>query len=156
MNKSFQQATSYYLRQQGKLTHKQTVTRLYRHSLKCMMSWAIDRDLIYDEADKIRAQFDALKSHDPSSGAVKRAIREGNERLAQYTHPDKYTIPYMPGGSKFMRNAPPPLEVCFPDGIPEDVANSVSATPCHPDGIPQSIRPGNERILIDLYEKRMK
>ena len=35
------------------------VCRLYRHSLKCMMSWAIDRDLINVEGIKIRRRFDA-------------------------------------------------------------------------------------------------
>eukprot|EP00501_MAST-03F_sp_TOSAG23-6_P000848 GSMAST32.ASY1.ANO1.880.1 assembled CDS len=156
MNRPFQIASAYYRQAPGRLTHQQTVTRLYRHSLKLMMSWAGDRELICDEADKIRAQFDSYKSYDPSSGAVKRAIREGNEKLAYYTHPDKYTIPYLPGGSKFMRNAPPPLEACFPDGIPDDVAKSVSSVECHPDGIPSTIRSGNQRILIDAMAKELK
>jgi hypothetical protein len=31
-----------------------------------------------------------------------------------------WTNPYMPGGSKFMRNPPPPLRAIFPDGIPSE------------------------------------
>ena len=40
----------------GPLTHQQRVTRLYRHSLKALQSWAIDRSIINDEATKIRAR----------------------------------------------------------------------------------------------------
>ena len=42
---------------------------------------------------------------------TKRLVREAEEKLVEYTHPDPYVIPYMPGGSKFMRNPPPPFEV---------------------------------------------
>lgn len=45
---------------------------------------------------------------------VKRLIREGQERLEKYTHPDRYITPYMPGGTLFMRNPPLPLEVKQP------------------------------------------
>ena len=56
------------------------------------------------------------------SAATLRLIRETKERLARRTHPDPYIVPYMPGGSLFMRNAPPPLEAIFPDGIPEGIS----------------------------------
>ena len=39
------------------LAHKVRVMRLYRHSLKQMMSWAIQRSLIYEEFKNIRSQF---------------------------------------------------------------------------------------------------
>lgn len=42
---------------------------------------------------------------------TKRLVREATERLVANTHPDPYIQPYMPGGSKFMRNPPPPFEV---------------------------------------------
>jgi hypothetical protein len=49
-------------------------------------------------------------------------MREAKERLAARTHPDPYIVPYMPGGSLFMRNSPPPLNAIFPDGIPEGIS----------------------------------
>lgn len=48
-------------------------------------------------------------------------MREARERLFARTHPDPYIAAYMPGGSLFMRNAPPPLALVYPDGIPEGV-----------------------------------
>ena len=53
------------------------------------------------------------------SGLVKRLIREAKEELFKCSHPDPLIAHYMPGGSSFMRNPAIPLEVCFPDGIPE-------------------------------------
>jgi len=46
-------------------------------------------------------------------------MREAQERLEYHVHPDPYVAPYMPGGSLFMRNPAIPLEVMFPEGIPE-------------------------------------
>lgn len=37
----------------------------------------------------------------------------------------RYIRPYMPSGSSFMRNPPPPLEACYPLGIPEEVLAEV-------------------------------
>jgi hypothetical protein len=48
-------------------------------------------------------------------------LAAGYARLRDNAHPDPYIIPYMPGGSLFMRNSPPPLAGIFPDGIPDDV-----------------------------------
>ena len=50
---------------------------------------------------------------------ARRLIREGTEELHAQTHPDNYIAAYMPGGSLFMRNPAIPLEVMYPDGIPE-------------------------------------
>ena len=44
------------------LAHKTRVIRLYRHSLKQMMSWAVQRTLIYEEMANIRSQFEANKN----------------------------------------------------------------------------------------------
>ena len=84
MNPAFKLASNYYKQSPQSLSHRQAVTRLYRHSLKLMMSWAIDRDLINEEAEKIRSRFDLFQTYDPSSGAVKRALREGQEEVAKY------------------------------------------------------------------------
>ena len=35
------------------------MARLYRKTLKTLTSWAVDRDVWLDEAEKIRARFDA-------------------------------------------------------------------------------------------------
>ena len=151
MNKQFAEVASRYVKASPILTHSQEVTRLYRHSLKLLMSWGIDSDLIAEEAEKIRGDFEKNKNLQLNSGATKRLIREGRETLAHYTHPDKYVIPYMPGGSKFMRNAPPPLEVVFPHGVPEGIAKQVTSQ--HPDGILESVRPGNGAMYVDMMRK---
>ena len=60
-----------------------------------------------------------------------------------------WTNPYMPGGSKFMRNPPPPLRAIFPDGIPEEY----NLAPKDVNGIqvPMSATPGGmQTVLIDL------
>ena len=44
------------------LAHRVRVMRLYRHSLKQMMSWAIQKSLIYEEFKNIRSQFEANKN----------------------------------------------------------------------------------------------
>lgn len=93
------------------LSHQQRVTRLYRRSLRELNSWAIDRELFCREAEKIRAQFDQNRSLDPHGGLSQRLVREAEEKVLSFTHPDPYTKPYMPGGSKFMRNPPLPLKV---------------------------------------------
>lgn len=40
-----------------------------------------------------------------------RLIREAEEQLAAWAHPDPYVNPYMAGGSRFMRNPALPLNV---------------------------------------------
>ena len=42
--------------------HRVRVMRLYRHSLKQMMSWPIQKSLIYEEFKNIRSQFEANKN----------------------------------------------------------------------------------------------
>lgn len=37
----------------------------------------------------------------------------------------RYIRPYMPSGSSFMRNPPPPLDACYPLGVPEEVLAEV-------------------------------
>jgi len=97
----------------------QQAARLYRNSLKLLSSWCIDRDIFNEEATKIRDQFDFERGCRPEKAI--RLLREGEDKLFAYTHPDPYRNPIMPGGSKFMRNPPLPMDVCFPDGnYPED------------------------------------
>ena len=58
------------------LSHSQQVTRLYRHSLKLLASWAIDHEIIGEEARKIRDEFDANRHLEPNSGYVKSRVLE--------------------------------------------------------------------------------
>jgi hypothetical protein len=55
-------------------------------------------------------------------------MREAREKMAECIHPDPVICHYMPGGSSFMRNPAIPLEVCFPDGIPEGYSKYVTAS----------------------------
>jgi hypothetical protein len=83
------------------------------------------------------------------SSLAARLLREGEEELTTWIHPDMWTNPYMPGGSKFMRNPPPPLRAIFPDGIPEEY----NLAPKDVNGIqvPMSATPGGmQTVLIDL------
>jgi NADH dehydrogenase (ubiquinone) 1 beta subcomplex subunit 9 len=111
MDKIFVEVANTY-RTKLALTHHQRVTRLYRRALRELNNWAIDRDLFCRESDKIRAEFDASRMLEPHGGLTQRLVREAEEKVASFTHPDPYVKPYMPGGSKFMRNPAPPIKVC--------------------------------------------
>lgn len=71
MNKTYREVVARFVGAQEPLTHKQTVTRLYKASLATLGSWVIDRRLWNEEASKVRAQFDANKGLDPDSGCVR-------------------------------------------------------------------------------------
>jgi NADH dehydrogenase (ubiquinone) 1 beta subcomplex subunit 9 len=114
MNDIFRAAANEFRQKGPALSRKNEVQRLYRKSLKILSSWAIDRHIFLDEADILRARFDAGSS--ASEAKAIRLLKEANAEVHEFTHPDPYCVPFMPGGSLFMRNPPPPLEVCFPDG----------------------------------------
>lgn len=52
-----------------------------------------------------------------------------------------------------MRNAPQPLELAFPHGVPKDLKESI--VPVHPDQVPYNWRPTDEPIYIDFKERKM-
>lgn len=55
-----------------------------------------------------------------------------------------------------MRNAPPPLEAIYPEGVPDDVR--AANPPVHPDGVPVKFRPideADDTILVDAYQKKV-
>ncbi|KAF0852894.1 mitochondrial Complex I (CI) NADH:ubiquinone oxidoreductase subunit B22/NI2M/NDUFB9 [Andalucia godoyi] len=88
------------------LTHRQTVTRLYRHSLKHMLSWIVQRELFNVEAQGIRDAFRAgAQETDPKK--IKQLVADGHRLLASKSHPDLYILPAAIGGSKYMRNPAP-------------------------------------------------
>lgn len=114
MNEVFRSAANEFRQKLPQLSQNQEVARLYRHSLKTLSSWAIDREIFLEEADILRARFDAERGC--SAAKATRLIKEGKDELFKNTHPDPYCVAYMPGGSLFMRNPPLPMDVCFPDG----------------------------------------
>ena len=121
------------------LSHQQRVTRLYRSSLKLLFHWAVKREVFLSEAEKIRAEFEANRNC--SMPQAHFFIKEAEKKLIDNFHPDPYIIPWMPGGSKFMRNPTPPNEVVYRgEEIPKEAYTGTN-TPIHLDSIPISIRP---------------
>merc|ERR1712144_159687 len=92
------------------LAHKTRVIRLYRHSLKQMMSWAVQRTLIYEEMANIRSQFEANKNV-ATLAEAEQLVESGEKYLASKAHPDPYIVPYYVGGSSYHRNPPFPKEI---------------------------------------------
>lgn len=130
------------------------VATLYRNSLKNLLSWVIDRDLFNEEATKLRARFDANRGANPAKAA--RLLQEGQDELFANLHPDIYKIPSMPGGSSFMRNPPPPIEVCFPDGnLPAD-APKYEVNPDWSVATKENGRNATGTVLVDFYKKNME
>jgi len=99
------------------LTHTQRVTRLYRRSLKDLLSWAIDRPLWREKALELRDRFDANKAIKDPRVALK-VLEEGEAEYQKYRHPQPYIHPTAPGGSKFERNIPPPPHIL--EMLPEE------------------------------------
>jgi NADH dehydrogenase (ubiquinone) 1 beta subcomplex subunit 9 len=130
------------------------VARLYRHSLRTLLSWAVDRDIFNEEATKLRHRFDA--SRGVSAAAATRLLKEGHDELFAWMHPDPYCLPTQPGGSKFMRNPPPPMSVCFPDGnLPAD-APRYEINPDWSVASKETGRNGTGTVLVDFYKKNME
>jgi len=94
--------------------HSLRVMKLYRHSLKNLMNWAVHRELFIERGFELRAQFDANKGITDAK-IIERTVSAGEAKLAEFTHPDPYTLPHMPGGSKYMRHPNnglgPPAEI---------------------------------------------
>ena len=127
---------------------------MYRTSLKVLSSWAIDRDIFNAEATKIRARFDAERGC--NAGKAMRLLREGEDELFAYTHPDPYRNPVMPGGTKFMRNPPLPMDVCFPDGNYPADALGYEVNPDWSKATPESGRTATGYVLVDFGKKNME
>ena len=99
-------------------------------------------------------RFDAGKGASVPAGA--RLLREGVEELSQWQHPDMYTIPWMAGGSKFMRNSPIPYELVY-QKYPHDPAVD---PPMHegvtPDQIPVSMAAQPGKNIADFSAKTLE
>ena len=130
------------------------VARLYRNSLKVLLSWVVDRDVFNDKATEIRHRFDANRGVNPAMAS--RLLKEGEDELFEHFHPDIYRNCYMPGGSKFMRNPPLPMDVCFPDGnLPAD-APKYEVNPDMSVARPETGRNATGTVLVDFYKKNME
>ena len=70
------------------LTHSQKVTRLYRKSLKNLLSWIIYREVWRKEALELRAIFDDNKHVD--MGEAVKLLEEGEALYQRHKHPDPY------------------------------------------------------------------
>jgi NADH dehydrogenase (ubiquinone) 1 beta subcomplex subunit 9 len=127
---------------------------LYRNSLRTLLSWAVDRDIFNEEATKLRSRFDT--SRGVSAAAASRLLREGEDELFANVHPDPYRVPCSPGGSKFMRNPPPPMSVCFPDGnLPHD-APRYEINPDWSLSSKETGRNATGTVLVDFSKKNME
>uniref|UniRef100_A0A7S2EN98 NADH dehydrogenase [ubiquinone] 1 beta subcomplex subunit 9 n=1 Tax=Trieres chinensis TaxID=1514140 RepID=A0A7S2EN98_TRICV len=154
MNEAFRAAAQQVRQRPVQLTPNQEVCRLYRKALKTLGSWAIDREVFIEEATKLRARFDSNRGC--SSAAAARLLGEGKEELYQFTHPDPYCVPWMPGGSLFMRNPPLPMDICFPDGdYPED-APKVTLNPDMSVCKPETGKSAVGTVLVDFTKKNME
>ena len=71
------------------LTHTQRVTRLYRRSLKHLLSWCIDRSVWRQEALKLRDRFDAAK--DVGMPTAAQLLEDGEREFRINRHPEPYT-----------------------------------------------------------------
>lgn len=82
--------------------------------------------------------------------------QSGLDELFEYTHPDPYVVAYMPGGTLYMRNPPPPLDVCFPDGnLPAD-APKVTFNPDMTICKPETGKSAVGSVLVDFSKKNME
>ena len=129
------------------------MARLYKHSLKALNDWAISRDVFLEEAANLRARFDA--SRNSSAEQAHKLLIEGQAELAEYTHPDPYRIPHMPGGSMFMRNPPLPMDICFPDGEYPADAPKVELNPDMSICREGSGKSYDGQVLVDFTSKSM-
>lgn len=130
------------------------MSRLYRKSLKLLASWTVDREIFLDEAEKLRARFDAGK--DANEAKAIRLLKEARQELFENSHPDPYCVPFMPGGSLFMRNPPLPLEVCFPDGNYPADAPKVLFNPDMSICKEETGKNFNGTVLVDFTKKNME
>ena len=88
-------------------------------------------------------------------GAVARLLREAEAELASWTHPDPYTNPYMPGGSRYMRVVPPPLALVFPHGVPPEY-NIAPQTVQYIQVPMTATGKGFATALVDAYKKNVE
>ncbi|GLJ43781.1 hypothetical protein SUGI_0911470 [Cryptomeria japonica] len=96
---------------------QERVRILYRQCLKNALSWVIRRPLFYEDASRIRDEFEAYR-HVDDIDTIDRMIGAAEAKLIRWSHPDPYIVPWAPKGSKFARNPPvPEVEIVFDHGL---------------------------------------
>ncbi|KAI2634533.1 hypothetical protein GGS21DRAFT_107214 [Xylaria nigripes] len=85
--------------------YKPAVLSLYRRSLKLALDWAVHRHLWRGQALYIRSLFEANRKINDLK-KIRALLRETENLLDTWKHPDPYCPPTAPGGSKFERNLP--------------------------------------------------
>ncbi|CAH3026188.1 unnamed protein product, partial [Porites evermanni] len=89
------------------ITHQQRVMRLYRNSLKHLLSWCIDRESWREEALILRDRFDKYKN-ETNQKMIDKVLQDAEIEFENKRHPFPYIDPVSPDGSKWERNLPPP------------------------------------------------
>merc|ERR1711990_1311400 len=92
------------------LSHRGQVMSLYKRVLVTQRNWANNRDLFCEEALKTRAAFKS-RMGEKEPKIIEQYIADGEAMFAKYRHPDPYIPPTSFGGSKYMRNSPPPISI---------------------------------------------
>jgi len=94
------------------LAHRRHVCHLYLRSLKLARDWSYSRTSWYPAAYVIRHQFrENIGESDPRK--IDFLVRGTEDVLAYMIHTEPYHSPSAPGGSKYQRNTPAPIEVCL-------------------------------------------
>ncbi|KAI0092199.1 hypothetical protein BDY19DRAFT_990932 [Irpex rosettiformis] len=92
--------------------HRSYIKSLYKRYLKNDLDWTIRRDLWRANSLAIRAEFERNRDvHDPRALAA--ILEKAEADLKERAHPDPYRPPTAPDGTKWERNAPPPLGPIF-------------------------------------------
>ncbi|KAI5814840.1 hypothetical protein BZA77DRAFT_317638 [Pyronema omphalodes] len=86
---------------------RSAVRSLYRRALQTSLSWTVRRDAWRVQAMNIRELFEANKDvTEPRQ--LSKLLKETEDTLHKWRHPDAYVPPTAPGGSKYERNMPVP------------------------------------------------
>ncbi|KCV69666.1 hypothetical protein H696_04076 [Fonticula alba] len=90
--------------------HVSRIQGLYRQILRLERDYARDVFQWSERAVLVRSEFEANR-HLEHAYEIEAAIKKAEEYLVNNAHPDPYKCPTAPGGTKWDRNAPPPMHV---------------------------------------------
>jgi len=82
--------------------HKRAVCGLYRHSLKNILNWCVNREVFLKEIGMTRQLFEVNRNAEPALAGL--LLKQGQEKLAGLVHPDPYIVPTDIGGTKYQRS----------------------------------------------------
>ena len=105
------------LAQKLQLNHKQRVLKLYRDSLKHLLSWTGCRAIWREQAVLLRERFDENK-YLTDRTQIQKVLEEGEKLFQENRHPQPYIFPTAPNGSKWERYIPPSPSVL--EMLPEE------------------------------------